>query len=288
MSERRVLLLILAATGLLSACQRGEGDSKRLETFPVRVEPAQIRNLEETITLVGSIKARDEAQLFSRVPGKLLKNLVKEGDRIAKNAPVALVERDEVGVKFEPAPVPSTLTGVVARIFLDTGANVTLSTPIAFVVDPSEVLAQGEIPERYSGRVAANQEVRVRVDAYPDRLFDGKITRLSPVVDATTRSTYMEASLKNPAGLLRSGMFAKVEVVLVKRDGALSVPLDALLEGTNTIFVSRDGKAEKRDLSIGLHAEKFVEVKSGLAAGEKVVTFGLFGLKDGSALEILP
>jgi membrane fusion protein, multidrug efflux system len=277
-----LLVLFVAA-----ACSGKRADEKRLDTFPVRVEGVAKRNLEETITLVGSVKAKDEATLFSRVPGKLLRNLAKEGSRIEKNAPVALVERDEVGVKFEPAPVPSTLTGVVARVYLDRGANVTLTTPIALVVNQGEVVAKGDIPERYSGKVAVNQEVRVRVDAYPDRVFEGKITRLSPVVDASTRSTYMEASLDNRSNVLRSGMFAKIQIVLDKRNGALSVPIDALSEGSNVVFVAVNGKAVKRDLTIGLRAEKYVEVTKGLADGENVVTFGLFGLKDGSALEIL-
>lgn len=273
---------------LMSGCHSKGADNPRLDTFPVRLEAALNRNLEETITLVGSIKAQDEATLFSRVPGKLLKNLVKEGDRIQKNSPVALVERDEVGVRFEPAPVPSTLTGIVARVFLDRGANVMLTTPIAFVVDPRKILTQAEIPERYAAKVATGQDVRVHVDAYADRVFRGKVSRLSPVVDAATRSSYMEAGLENPENLLRSGMFAKVEVVIAKRDGVLSIPVEALAEGSDVAFAEKDGKAVRHELKIGLRTEKYVEIQSGLSEGEKIVTFGLFGLKNGSALEILP
>jgi multidrug efflux pump subunit AcrA (membrane-fusion protein) len=272
---------------ILSGCHQAEKKDSRLASFPVREEKVARRDLEETLTLVGTIKARDEATLFSRVPGKLMKNLVREGDRIAKNASVALVERDEVGVKYEPAPVPSTLTGVVARVYLDRGANVTLETPIALVVDQGEVLVRAEVPERYAGKVSVKQDIRVKVDAYPDRVFQGKVSRVSPVVDATTRSTYMEASLDNAGGLLRSGMFAKVVIVIGKRDNALSIPLEALTEGSKTVFVDQEGKARPRELGIGLRGEKFVEVQSGLSEGETVITFGLFGLKDGSALEIL-
>ncbi len=288
MRTARIGMAVLLGTGLFSGCSRGRKEEKRLDAFPVRVEAVAKRNLEETITLVGTIKARDEATLFSRVPGKLMKNLVTEGDRIEKGAPVALVERDEVGVRFEPAPVPSTLTGVVARVYLDRGADVTLSTPVAFVVDQRQVLVQAEVPERYAGKVAMKQNVRVRVDAYPNKIFQGRASRLSPVVDAATRSTYMEASLENPGNLLRSGMFAKAEIVVAKRDGALSIPVEALTDGSNVAFVVRDGKASRRELILGLRTDKYAEVKSGLQEGDKVVAFGLFGLKEGSALEILP
>lgn len=269
-------------------CNSKKPDEKRLESFPVRVEPVAKRNLEDTLTLVGTVKAVDEATLFSRVPGKLLKNLVREGERVEKGAAVALVERDEVGVKFEPAPVPATLSGVVARAYLDRGANVTLTTPIALIVDQRTVLAQADIPERYAGKVSAKQEVRVTVDAFPDKISTGRISRLSPVVDTSTRSTFMEASLENTENLLRSGMFAKLTVVIGKRDGALSIPVEALTDGSNAVFMAENGKAVRREITTGLRTEKHVEVKTGLAEGEKVVVFGLYGLKDGSALEILP
>jgi multidrug efflux pump subunit AcrA (membrane-fusion protein) len=280
--------MILSVFSLAGGCNSDGKKNERLDAFPVRVEAVTKRNLEETLTMVGTIKARDEATLFSRVPGKLLKNLVQEGDRIAKNAAVALVERDEVGVKFEPAPVPSTLTGVIARVYLDRGADVTLTTPIALVVDQGSVLAKAEVPERYAGKVSTGQKVRVRVDAYPDKIFEGTISRLSPVVDAATRSTYMEATLENVSGRLRSGMFAKVEIVVAKRDGALSIPLEALTDGSNVVFVAKEGRAVRREITAGLRSEKYIEVRQGLFADDNVVTFGLFGLKDGSSLEILP
>ncbi|MFH1018123.1 MAG: efflux RND transporter periplasmic adaptor subunit [Pseudomonadota bacterium] len=272
---------------LCLGCRGKETVDTRLDTFPVRVEKAAKRDLVESITLVGTIKARDEATLFSRVPGKLLRNVVREGDRIEKNAPVAFVERDEVGVKFEPAPVPSTLTGLVARVYLDRGANVTLSTPIALVVDASRVLVQAEIPERYAGRVTVKQIVEVHVDAYPDRTFHGGVSRLSPVVNAATRSTYMEAGMDNSSGLLKSGMFAKVAVVTAKRNGALSVPLEALNEPHDAVFIVEGTNARQRKVRVGLMTDKYAEVSQGLEEGDQVVTFGLYGLKEGSPVEIL-
>jgi RND family efflux transporter MFP subunit len=212
---------------------------------------------------------------------------VKEGDRIGKNQAVALVERDEVGVKFEPAPVPSTLTGVVARVYLDRGANVTLSTPVALVVDQGQMQVRAEIPERYAGKVSLGKDVRVKVDAHADKTFEGKISRLSPVVDTSTRTTYMEAALENPAGLLQSGMFAKLNVVIAKKNGALAVPLDSVIETNDAVFVAENGIARRRPVELGLRTENHAEVIKGLNEGEAVVTFGLFGLKDGSPVEIL-
>lgn len=285
--NRRIGIVIAALALAGAGCGNREKIEQRLDAFPVRLAAAAPRDLQETLVLVGTIKAQDEATLFSRVPGKLLRNLVKEGDAVAKGQAVALVERDEVGVKFEPAPVPSTLDGIVARAYLDRGANVTLETPIALIADQRSVRVQAEVPERYAGKVALGQTVEARVEAYPERVFSGKITRLSPVVDITTRSTYMEAELLNPHRLLRSGMFAKLTAVVAQKAQALAVPVEALLDG-HTVFVAQSDKVSKRDVTPGLATDNYVEIRQGLSAGERVVVFGLIGLKDGSRIEVLP
>ena len=280
---------ILAALLLAGCGGKDASDKPALDTFPVRLEAASRRDLEQILSLVGSLKAKDEATLFSRVPGKLLKNVVDEGDPIKKGEAVALVERDEVGVRFEPAPVPSTLDGVVGRIYLDRGANVSPATAVALVVDQSQVLARAEVPERYAAAASLNRPVGVEVEAYPGKTFEGRISRVSPVMDPSTRSTPIEVRVENRSGALKSGMFAKLSIVLAKKEKAVSVPVEALTDGSGpAVFVVADcRKAAKREVTLGVRTDKHVEVVSGLSEGEKVVTFGLFGLQDGSPVQII-
>ena len=278
----------LLAVLLLAGCGKKKDAAARLDTFPVKTVAAERRDLEETIILVGSIKAKDEAALFSRVPGKLQENLIKEGEPVRKGQAVALVERDEVGVRFEPAPVPSTLNGTVARIYLDRGQDVTLQTPVALVVDASEMIVRAEVPERYAARAALGEVVRVKVEAYPDRTFAGRVSKVSPVVDPSTRSSLIEAKLDNSSGKLRSGMFGEVTLITGSRSGVLAVPKDALSDGSGpAVFVIENGKAYKREVELGLQSDRFLEIRKGVKPGEKVAVFGLYGLKDGSSVEVL-
>jgi len=254
----------------------------------VRVATVKRGDVEDVLTVVGSLKARDEATLFSRIDGKLVENLAKEGEPIKKGQPVALVQKDEVGVKYEPAPVPSTLDGIVGRVYLDRGADVTLNTPIALVVDASTVRARADVPERYAGRVKLGQEVRVEVEAYPGHIFRGVVSKESPVVDSETRSAPIEVNLDNADGRLHSGMFAKMTVVVARHAGVVSVPREALIEGgAPAVFVIKNGKAAKRELKLGLTTDVQAEVLGGLEPGENVAIFGLYGLKDGSVVEVL-
>lgn len=245
--------------------------------------------MEEVLAVVGTVKAKDEATLFSRVAGKLVENRVQEGDRVTIGQAVALVRRDEVGARYEPAPVPSTLNGVVGRVYLDHGAEVGLNTPVVLVVDDSRMLVRADVPERYAGRIILGQRVRVRVAAVNDQVVLGRITRVSPVVDATTRVLSIEVTLIEPPAILKSGMFASLTLITSSREGALSVPTEALVDGKETaVFVVQDGKAHRRPVTVGIRSETAVEVRSGVAEGDSVIVFGLYGLEEGSSVEVLP
>ncbi len=287
-STEYLRLVVIVFAVLLSACSKPK-EAPRLEAFPVRVQVVSTGTIEDTLTLVGSLKARDEAMLYSRIPGKLQENLLREGQRVAKDQAVSLVMKDEVGVKYEPAPVPSTLSGVVARIYLDRGANVTLDTPIALVMDDRELIAKADVPERYAGRVTLGQDVRVQVDAYPDESFRGKVSRVSPAVDPMTRTAPIEVRLAEHAGKLRSGMFAKLILVQDRKSQVLIVPVSAFTEETPpSVFVVENNKALKKAVTVGLRTESWAEITSGLSAGASVITSTLFGIQDESPVEVTP
>jgi len=288
--------VFLAGLAMIALFAAGCAD-KDLETynnlekdrFLVKTEKALTRDMEDSLAIVGTIKAMDEAVLYPRVSGKLLKNMLTEGDRVKKDQAVALIERDEPGVVYEPAPVPSTLNGVVGRIYQDSGVNVTPQTPIALVVSQGQVRVAVDLPERYVGRVFVGQSARIRVDAFPGASFPGKVYRVSPVVDTQSRCVVLEVLADNSGGNLKSGMFAEVSLVVGARSGAVAVPSSAVVEegGRKYIFTPINGAtAARREVKTGLANEEFTQITSGLRAGEDVIVFGLYGLKDGSKIKI--
>ncbi|MBI4675985.1 MAG: efflux RND transporter periplasmic adaptor subunit [Elusimicrobia bacterium] len=260
------------------------------ETFLVRTEKAQVRDIEEKLVLVGTVKALEEAVLFPRVDGKLRKNLVAEGQPVLRDQAVAMVERDEVGVVYEPAPVPSTIDGVVGKTYQDPGANVTPQTPIALVVNQSQVRVKVDLPERYLGLIAAGQAAHLSVDAYQGRRFNGKVFRVSPVVDPASRSAAIEVLAGNADGRLKSGMFAVVELVVGKRASALSVSADSVQsDGRNAsvVFLAEGAKAAARPVTVGVKTPEYAEILRGIKPGDLIISSGLYGLKDGSKIEVI-
>ena len=259
------------------------------DVFTVKTETVQKRDLRHKLITSGSIKALEEAIIYPRINGKLQRNILREGDKVLKNQTIALIDRDEVGAKYEPVIVPSTLSGVVAKIYRDPGENVTTQTPIALVVNQSVLRIKVDVPERYVGEIYKGQIANLTVDAYPDRKFEAKLDVISPVVDSLSRSVAVEFKASNSKGLLKSGMFTRVDISLKEVKNVLSVSKKSVYEdedGKNYVLVpSEDYKtAVRKDVEVKFKNNNYWQIE-GLNDGSKILQF-VYGIKDGSKIEI--
>jgi RND family efflux transporter MFP subunit len=137
--------------------------------------------------------------------------------------------------------------------------------------------------------VKNGQEVSVTVEAYPDRKFAGKITRINPSVDQQTRAFEVEALIVNREGLLKPGFFVKATIPSNYMVDTLLVPQEALLYvyGVYKVFVIDGNTLKEREVKIGEHSGADVEIVEGLAQGERIAlaTKGQ-ELKEGGSIEI--
>ena len=205
-------------------------DTSTFNVQAISITPSKISN---EILLNGSIKAWEEANIYPRLSGKLLKNILREGDTVKKGQTIATIDRDEVGANYQPTLVPSTIDGVIGTMYLDPGTSVTPLTPIALVVNQTKVRVLIEVPERYVGQVSLGQKATFTIEAYKDKTFEGTIYKISPVVDQHTRSITVELAVDNQDNLLKSGMFAKVELVLQSKEDVIVLTKDYFLTETN-------------------------------------------------------
>lgn len=259
------------------------------DVFVVKTEQVQKRDLKHQLITSGSIKALEEAVIYPRINGKLQRNLLREGDYVRKDQTISLIDRDEVGAKYEPVVVPSTLTGVVAKIYRDPGENVTTQTPIASVVNQSVLRIKVDVPERYVGEIYKGQLASLSVDAYPDQQFEAKLDVISPVVDSLSRSVAVEFRAANSKNLLKSGMFARVDISLKEVKNVLSVSKKSIYEdedGKNYVLVPSDDKATavRKDVTVKFKNNNNWQIE-GLNEGDEILGF-VYGIKDGSKIEI--
>jgi membrane fusion protein (multidrug efflux system) len=146
------------------------------------------------------------------------------------------------------------------------------------------------VPETYLARLASGQTLAVRVDAWPDQSFEGAIYAIEPGVDEETRTVLLRARLPNKGNKLRPGLFARVSLVLERRDNALVAPEQAIVPVGQQTFVYRviDSKAVMTPVKLGLRRPGQVEILEGLNAGDVVVTDGQLKIRDGAAVKVLP
>ncbi|MBU1727229.1 MAG: efflux RND transporter periplasmic adaptor subunit [Candidatus Omnitrophica bacterium] len=278
------IFLIAAVLSMIGCQQKPQENSSNNQAIPVKAAKIQLEDIDEALDYVGDIKAQDEATVYPKVSGKIIEKIREDGAIVKKGEPILYIDRDEVGLKFEKAPVESPISGVVGRINVDIGQNVNPETIVALVVNMDKVKINLDIPEKYLPQVTLGQEAKVKVDAYPDEVFSGKVTKISPVVDLATRTAPIEITIDNPGHLLKSGMYSKVSLVIQTRKDVPVVLKEALMgkEPDLYVYVVENNKAVLKKVAVGIRQGPYYEIKDGLKEGDVVVIMGQQRLFEGA------
>ena len=185
----------------------------------------------------------------------------------------------------------SPITGYVSARNFDTGDMFAMSAPIFTVQQVTPVKILVGISESEYTLVKKGDAVTLTVDAFPDRVFSGKVERIYPTIDAATRTFKAQVVVSNTDRVLRPGMYARVTVNFGTRHSVM-VPDQALVkqEGTGTRFIyvlNADGTVRYLPVQAGRHMGTEYEIVSGLEDGDTVVVKGQSALKDGVKVNVL-
>jgi multidrug efflux pump subunit AcrA (membrane-fusion protein) len=146
------------------------------------------------------------------------------------------------------------------------------------------------VPEKFGPDIRPGQTVEVRVDAYPDRVIGGTVTRVSPTVDVQNRTFQVEIVIPNgdPRWAIKSGSFARAEVLVRADPGVPTVPQEAVVSfaGVNKVFVAEGETARAIEVQLGQRDKGWVEVIGPVPSNAKVITSGFSQLVDGSPVSI--
>ena len=188
------------------------------------------------------------------------------------------------------AVIRSPLTGVVYERHVEPGeiTSTTGGGPLLRLADLSTVYFEATAPERVALRVKPGQRVEVIVQGNGDRSVEGKVDRLVPVANPSSRDFLVRIDIAEGAGVTRPGMFARGSVVVRESAEAVVVPKDALVErgGKLLAFVVAGGTVEQREVEVGISDAERAEIVSGIAWGEQVVVIGAQGLQDGDPVQV--
>ena len=177
-------------------------------------------------------------------------------------------------------------SGTVGLRHVSPGAYIQPGQDLVNLEDIDPIKVEFKLSERYAAAIAVGQSIEVVVDAMPGRTFEGNIYAINPRLDPRTRAFSLRARVANEDGTLRPGMFARVNLIVDRRENAITIPEEAIWPQGDKAYVYRiiDGKAALTGIELGERFQGKVEVRSGLAADEMIVASGHMKIRDGSAV----
>ncbi len=198
----------------------------------------------------------------------------------------AEAEVRELKIRLEQTRIHASINGHVATRYADVGALLGPNTPIVRVVNLGTMVTVANVPEREVGKLRLGNRGVVRVDAFGAREFTGRIARMSPVLDAATRSASIEIEIANPGNLLKAEMFARVELDLASTRDAVLIPREALVyRGQQAgVYLVKEDRPEFRAIETGLTQDEKVEVLANLEPGVSIVGKGSTMISEGDRI----
>lgn len=225
------------------------------------------QNLERTKALLAE-QASSQAEL-------------ERADAAARSAEASLAL---LQVRLNRTTVRAPFAGVMGARMVSVGDYVTTQTPLATLQTINPQRAVFTVPERYAAILERGQKVEFQVAALADRTFTGTVDFVDPVVQLPGRTITVKAVVPNGDNALQPGMFIEARLATAVRPSAVVIPEDAVvsLQGADIVWVAKDGKAARRQVTLGVRTPGFVEVRNGIEAGEQVVVGGVAMLQDGA------
>lgn len=270
-----------------------------LDTESARLQLKQA----EASLLIAKANYKDAERNWKRMESLNKKGSVSEQQyekvKLAYEAAAAQLKQAEAALdlakyQLEVSIMKAPFDGIIASKNLNEGETINPmmmmqgSKGVVTLVDIKKVKARVAVPDRFIKYMRYDLPVLVKSDSYPGKVFKAKIHTISPAANPLTRTFDIEIVASNPSLLLKPGMFVRVMIVIEKKEGVLSIPVDALIkESSRTyVFVAQDSTVKRREIDTGLREGSLVEVTEGLKEGEVVVTMGKKQLTDGTTIVI--
>ncbi len=303
-----VVFILLA----LLVISRGKNKNKKKDALgatPVQVIKARLGNVSKILKINGEIQAKFGASIFSDVAGRVRAILKREGKYVTKGAALATIDRRSMGVDYLDYLVRSPISGVVGKVDVEVGYTIGPTTQLMKIVNPRFMECIVDLVEKDIGVVKEGMIAYVTVDAYPDKVFEGQISKISSIVHPLSRTVQARILIDNnnyPKNPLKDGMYANAKIVVNTRKNVTLVPYSAVLdnEGVKYLFVVKEktGKgnkkklyAEKRVVNTGIIKRlktkdgefiDFVEIVKGVNPEEFVVFMGHRFLQTNTEVEM--
>ena len=214
----------------------------------------------------------------------------QERDQTASELQVNQAEVALAEARLEKTNILAPFDGVLGLRLVSQGDYLKTGQDIVTLWDLSQLKVDFRLPEATLSEVQVGQQIALSLDAFPEQRFNGEVHAIDPQIDLNGRSLLVRARIPNESGKLLAGQFARVTLILSRRENTLFVPESALVPQGKQQFVYKveGGKAVWSEIVTGQRQGSQVQVTEGLSAGEEVVTAGHLKLQNGMDVSPMP
>lgn len=256
------------------------------------------------------------AHAEAAIPKQLIPQFEYEQDKYDLQDKRAAMESARLQLEYTRVLAP--VDGIIAERSVKVGNMLQANQNVFRIVGMDPLQAVLNVPERQLGILKAGQAVQLEADALPGKQFTGTILRIAPVVDSNSGTFRVTTQFHDKTGLLKPGMFSRIDIVYDHRDDALTIPRSALIEedGETAVFVvekdtpkpapasAKDGTvkadvktasapapdalvAHRKLVKVGYSDSDHIEIRSGIDEGARVITVGRNAVRDGTAVQVI-
>jgi membrane fusion protein, multidrug efflux system len=203
----------------------------------------------------------------------------------------------EIRATIERKTIRAPFSGVLGIRKINLGQYLAAGTAVVPLQSLNPIYVNFGVPQQTAGQIRVGRNLRVTSEDVAGQMFTGRVTAIDSVVDETTRNIQVQATLSNPEGKLRPGMFVQVEAVLGASRPVITLPASAISYAPygDSVFIITDLKDPKGNTYRGVR-QQFVKLEgsrgdqvaivSGVNAGDEVVSSGVFKLRNGAAVQV--
>lgn len=260
-------------------------DENSVKNLKVETAEAEETTFEETIFSLGHIEVLPgrKAVVSSRISGRAFSVIALPDQQVEEGDELVWVESRQPGDPPPTVMLPAPISGLVAKVDIAQGQPITPDQALIEIVDLNQVEAVALVPEHLAGRLEKGQTARIRLPAFPDKVFEAKLAHLGASADEKSGTIEAAFHLANEGLRLRPGMRAEFSLITSKRENVPVIPKSALQgEGGNRFVFVKDFELPnaftKAPVVIGQTNDQFAEIITGLLPGDEVVTQGAYAL----------
>jgi multidrug efflux pump subunit AcrA (membrane-fusion protein) len=258
-----------------------------LNAITVTAKTMAGETIRQTVKLNGDVSSRSEVSIYPDTGGKITQIVKEAGDAVRVGDVIAYIDPSRPGAAYVQSPVLATVAGTIIDMPVRSGDTVTAQTIIAVVGSLNDLKITVYVAEKYSAYLRRGLPAFVSFSSAPGESFEAVVSTVSPIVNSKNRTIETTLSLSKSDARIKQGMFATVNLVIREERNTMVLPSSALknYNGDPVVYlIDERGIAHRLPVSTGLSNDTEIQILSGIAAGDRVITAG--AVTDGSPVRV--